>query len=98
LLSAACLTSRERIRNPNEASISLNLRTSVTDSRSLIFVDHSSGYSNLFRTSMANNLRKRLTNFKSDRISAYAFSKDGKKIAILRGSQASDVLMLSNFH
>src|SRR6185436_14830491 len=30
----------------------------ATDSRSLIFVDHSSGYSNLFRTSMADNSRK----------------------------------------
>jgi Tol biopolymer transport system component len=69
-----------------------------TDSRSLILVDHTAGFSNLFRASMANHSRKPLTNFKSDRIFAYAFSNDGKKIAMLRGSQSSDLVMLSNFH
>ena len=70
----------------------------ATDSRSLIFVEHSTGFSNLFRASMTNSLRKQLTNFKSDRIFAYALSNDGKTIAMLRGSQSSDVIMLSNFH
>jgi hypothetical protein len=69
-----------------------------TDSRSLIVVDHTAGFSNLFRASMANQSRKPLTNFKSDRIFAYAFSNAGKKIAMLRGSQSSGVVMLTNFH
>ena len=59
----------------------------ATDSRSLIFVEHSSGFSNLFRASMTNSLREQLTNFKNDRIFAYAFSNDGNKIAMLRGWQ-----------
>jgi eukaryotic-like serine/threonine-protein kinase len=70
----------------------------AADSQSLIFVEHTAGYSNLFRASMANNSRKQLTNFKSDHIFAYAFSPDDKKMAMLRGSQSSDVVMLSNFH
>jgi TolB protein len=70
----------------------------AADSQSLIFVDHTSGFSNLFRASLANGSRKPLTNFKSDRIFAYAFSKDGKKIAMLRGSLSSEVIMISNVH
>jgi hypothetical protein len=61
-------------------------------------VEHSTGFSNLFRASLANNSRKPLTNFKSDRIFAYAFSHEGKKIAMLRGSVSSEVIMISNFH
>jgi len=70
----------------------------ATDSRSLILMDHTTGFSNLFRASMTNHPRKPLTNFKSDGILAYAFSTDGKRIAMLRGPQSTDVVMLSNFH
>jgi len=70
----------------------------AADSQTLIFVEHTSGFSNLFRASLANNSRKPLTNFRSDRIFAYAFSHDGKKIAMVRGSLSSEVVMISNFH
>ncbi|MEW6129028.1 MAG: protein kinase [Acidobacteriota bacterium] len=69
-----------------------------TDSRSLILVDHTQGFSNLFRASLINNSRTQLTNFKNDRIFAYALSRDGKKLAMLRGSVSSEVIIISNFH
>jgi hypothetical protein len=38
-----------------------------------------------------------LTNFTSDRIFWFDISRDGKQIALSRGTQTSDVVLISNF-
>ena len=67
------------------------------DSRSLVYVDSTPGFSNLMSVSLENDSPKPLTNFKTDRIFAFAFSHDGRQIAFLRGSINSDVVMISRF-
>jgi hypothetical protein len=39
---------------------------------------------------------KQITDFKSDMIFAFAYSRDGKQIALSRGTTASDVLLYTN--
>jgi len=38
-----------------------------------------------------------LTDFKADRIFSFAYSRDGKQLALSRGTQKSDVELFSNF-
>lgn len=45
---------------------------------------------------LAGNPPKPLTNFKSDLISHFDWSRDGKQLALARGIATSDVVMLSN--
>jgi Tol biopolymer transport system component len=40
---------------------------------------------------------KRLTDFKSDRIFSFAWSHDGKQLALARGTLTHDVVLISNF-
>lgn len=39
--------------------------------------------------------RKQITNFKADGILTFAFSRDGRKLALARGSTASDAVLIS---
>jgi serine/threonine protein kinase/Tol biopolymer transport system component len=41
---------------------------------------------------------KQLTNFTSDRIYAFGWSRDGKQLALARGRLASDAVLISRFH
>jgi len=38
-----------------------------------------------------------LTDFKSDRIFSFAWSRDGKQLALARGTLTNDVILISNF-
>ena len=40
---------------------------------------------------------KQLTNFTSDQIFGFDISRDGKQLALARGTQASDVVLISDF-
>ena len=40
---------------------------------------------------------KQLTNFKSDYINRYALSRDGKQIAVSRGSDTKNIVLIKNF-
>jgi len=40
---------------------------------------------------------KQLTNFTSDRIFWFDFSRDGKQVALSRGTQTSDVILIRDF-
>jgi hypothetical protein len=40
---------------------------------------------------------RQLINFKSESIRSYAFSRDGKQIALSRGIQTSDIVLIKDF-
>ena len=40
---------------------------------------------------------KQLTNFKTDQIFWFDFSRDGKQLALSRGTQTSDVILIRDF-
>ena len=73
-----------------------NLRWSV-DGRALIYGITQRGISNLWAQPTDGSPAKQLTNFASERIFNFDLSRDGKQVALSRGTQSSDVVLISNF-
>ena len=67
------------------------------DGRALTYVDTRDGISNIWAYPIDGSPPKQLTGFKSDRIFGYAWSRDGKQLAVARGSIATDVVLISDF-
>ncbi|MBD0326361.1 MAG: PD40 domain-containing protein, partial [Pyrinomonadaceae bacterium] len=77
-----------------EGSITLRW---TADGRGLAFADNNSGFSNIWVLPIDGGPLKRLTDFKSDRLFWFAFSRDGKQIACSRGAWTSDVFLIKGF-
>ncbi len=69
----------------------------TVDSRTLIYIDTRGGVSNLWTQALDGGEPKQITDFKADRIFSYDYSRDGKQLALSRGSINNDVVMISNF-
>ncbi len=67
------------------------------DSRAITYVDTRRGVSNIWAQPIDGGAPKQLTDFQSDFISSWSWSPDGKQIAIARGSQTSDVVLIRDF-
>lgn len=67
------------------------------DGSALTYVDESNGADNVWSQPVDGGSRKPLTNFKSDSISFFAWSHDGKQLAISRGPVTTDVVLLRDF-
>jgi TolB protein len=61
----------------------------------LSYVGNVNGYSNIWTYDLNTGMRKQITQFNSDRIYAYAWSPDYKHVACQRGTNISDVTMIS---
>ena len=55
------------------------------------------GVSNIWRRSLAGGTPKQITHFDSGQIFDFDWSRDGKLLALTRGTQSSDVILISNF-
>ena len=55
------------------------------------------GVSNIWQQNLAGGAPKRITNFESGQIFDFAWSRDGRQLAMTRGTESSDVVMISNF-
>jgi serine/threonine protein kinase len=55
------------------------------------------GATNVWRQALAGGPPKQITNFQSDRVFSFAWSRDGKELALARGATSSDVILISNF-
>ena len=64
------------------------------DGRALVYPIHESGTDNLWLQSLDGSRGHQMTKFKSDTISAFRFSPDGKTIGVLRSHAESDVVLL----
>jgi Tol biopolymer transport system component len=53
---------------------------------------------NLWKQPLSGGEPVQITKFTSGQIFAYAWSRDGKQLALLRGQRKTDVVMMSNFH
>jgi dipeptidyl aminopeptidase/acylaminoacyl peptidase len=71
--------------------------TWAPDGRGFTGIDNRSGADNIWEWPMDGGKPRQLTHFKSDRISAYAYSRDGKQLALSRGTVSSDVVLIKNF-
>jgi TolB protein len=68
----------------------------TTDGRAVAYVDTKKGVSNIVAQPLDGGAPKQLTDFKADRIFWFDFSRDGKQLALSRGAQTSDVLLISD--
>lgn len=67
------------------------------DGTALAYVDESSGGDNIWSQPVNGSPRKPLTDFKSESISSFSWSRDGKRLAISRGPITTDVVLLKDF-
>ncbi len=65
------------------------------DGRALVYINTLGGVSNLWSQPFDGGKPVQITNFKSDRIINFAYSRDGRQIAFSRGNQTSDAVMIS---
>ena len=69
----------------------------TVDGRALTYIDTKDGVSNIWAQPIDGSAKRQLTNFASDLIFFYAWSRDGKQLAIARGSVTKDVILIRNF-
>ena len=68
----------------------------TADGKGLTYIENRDGVSNIWLQPVDGGSKRQLTNFKSDLIFNYAWSVDGKKLALSRGSQTSDVILIKD--
>ena len=68
----------------------------ASNGRALTYVDTHNGVSNIWARPLDSSPPRQLTDFKTDQIFTYAWSKDGKHLACARGSWISDVVLISS--
>ena len=66
------------------------------DGRALTYLTTRGGISNIWSQPVDGGAPKQLTDFKSDRMFAFDWSRDGKQLACARGVETSDVVLISN--
>jgi serine/threonine protein kinase len=79
---------------PNSVSIR-SLRW-YPDAKSITYVDTRNGVSNIWSMPASGGESRQLTNFTSGLIYEYAWSRDGKYLAVARGQVTSDVVLITN--
>jgi Tol biopolymer transport system component len=67
------------------------------DGTGLDYVDVRNGVANIWRQPIAGGPPRKVTDFTQDQIFWFAYSHDGKQLALARGAQSSDVVMINNF-
>ena len=55
------------------------------------------GATNLWEQDLSGGEPRQVTNFPSGRIFDFAWSRDGKKLMLIKGNQSSDVILIGNF-
>ena len=69
----------------------------TSDGRALTFVDTLRGVSNIWSQPIDGGPRKQITHFQSEDIYSFAWARDGKQIALARGIEVGDVVLIKNF-
>jgi WD40-like Beta Propeller Repeat len=64
------------------------------DSKGIAYPIYDAGAGNLWVQTLSGGTLKQFTFFKSMRIGDFAFSRDGKSLALLRGEVTSDVVLI----
>jgi Tol biopolymer transport system component len=67
------------------------------DGRSLVVVKDTDNVSNLWALPLDGGRPRQLTDWKSDRIFSFAFSRDGRQLAVARGDTFYDVMLVKDF-
>jgi eukaryotic-like serine/threonine-protein kinase len=73
----------------------------TADSRALLYIKTSGGVSNIWQRSLDGGEAKQLTSFNSDQfpeLGEVAMSRDGKKLAVVRGYTTTDVVLIKDLN
>ena len=65
------------------------------DGQSVVYVDAQDGVLNLWSRALDGGTPRKLTNFTSDIVFWFAFSRDGRRLALARGTGSSDVVVIA---
>jgi Tol biopolymer transport system component/DNA-binding winged helix-turn-helix (wHTH) protein len=68
----------------------------TNDGKSLMYLDKKNGVSNIMQLTIESGESRQMTNFTSDRIFYFDWSRDGKRLAIARGKVNQDVVLISD--
>jgi Tol biopolymer transport system component len=68
------------------------------DSKAIAYVLTRNLATNIWKQPLAGGAPVQMTQFPSGQIFGFAWSRDGKRLALLRGQKKTDVVMMSNFH
>ena len=85
-----------KIFPPLPARSSIGLRW-MPDGQSLAYINTTGGVSNIWTQPLDGGEPKQLTNFNSERIFYFDWSRDGKQFGCVRGYSTSDIVLISNF-
>lgn len=64
------------------------------DGKNLSFVNNEEGFANVWLLPLGGGKPKRITNFNDNSMYSFAWSKDGKKLAVTRGTATVDAILL----
>jgi Tol biopolymer transport system component len=67
------------------------------DGTAVAYIDNSDGPGQIWALPSTGGPAKQLTNFTTDSIFWFDWSRDGKQLAVARGTQLSDVVLISDF-
>ena len=67
------------------------------DSSAIAFIRNADAVSNIFAQPLHGGPPVRLTDFKDGRIFGFAWSRDGRQLAVSRGTVSSDVVLIKDF-
>jgi Tol biopolymer transport system component len=81
---------------PSSVNMTAGLRC-TSAGRALAYIDMINGVSNIWSLPLDGGKPVQLTDFKADQIFWFDFSRDGKQLALSRGTQASDVVLIRHF-
>ncbi len=65
------------------------------DGRAIVYINTLGGASNLWSQPLDGSTPKQITDFKSDLIHNFAYSRDGRQLALARGSHTRDAVLIS---
>ena len=81
----------------DQSQTSPSSRACQSAGRALNYTDTINGVSNIWSLPVDGGPPKQLTDFKTDQIFWFYFSRDGKQLALSRGTQRSDVILIRDF-
>ena len=69
----------------------------LPDGRAIVVVKDADNVSNLWALPLDGGRARQLTDWKSDRVFWFAWSRDGRRLAVARGDTFHDVMLVKDF-
>ena len=69
----------------------------LPDGQTIAYAANTDGISNIWTQSAAGGAAKKITDFKTDKIFSFDWSKDGTQIVYARGNLRNDLVLIENF-